>query len=244
MGLRNAVLRLAANAGYEIRRHPDLKPPFPESTSAETALVEKFRDYTRTGRQRQWTLLKALEYVDANAIEGDIVECGVWRGGNMLMLKDAAAKLKRKFWLYDTFEGMPPATDHDVDIYGSTGEQKREADPKWCYASLEEVQSNFSKFGLMDSDLIFRQGFVESTLREDPLPEKIAVLRLDTDFYESTKMELEVLYPKLVVGGVLIIDDYGQWKGSKLATDEYFAGKAPFFVPVDHTARYAVKVKQ
>jgi hypothetical protein len=89
---------------------------------------------------------------------------------------------------------------------------------------------------------VFRQGMVEDTLKNEPLPERIAILRLDTDFYESTKIELELLYPRLAPGGVLIVDDYGLWQGSKKAVDEYFGDKPPLLMPIDYTARYAIKV--
>jgi O-methyltransferase len=241
--LKMAVIQNLAKAGYVIQRHPDAKPAtYPEATPEEMALVRKYKPYTMTGNQRQWTLLKALHYVDANGIDGDIVECGVWRGGNMMMLAEASASSQRTLWLYDTFEGMPEASDFDVNTLGQTGEDRRREDSEWCLASRPEVESNFKRHGLMSDRIVFRQGMVEDTLKNEPLPERIAILRLDTDFYESTKIELELLYPLLAPGGVLIIDDYGLWQGSKKAVDEYFADRLPLLVPVDYTARYAIKV--
>jgi len=241
--LKNALINAIAKAGYIVQRHPDAKPaPYAEATPEEMTLVKKYRPYTMTGSQRQWTLLKALHYVEANEIPGDIVECGVWRGGNMMMLAEASQGSDRKLWLYDTFEGMPEASAFDVNVLGQTGEERRSADSQWCLASRQEVEANFNRYGLLNDRLVFRQGMVEDTLKNEPLPERIAILRLDTDFYESTKIELELLYPLLQPGGVLIIDDYGLWKGSKKAVDEYFGDRKPLLVPVDYTARYAIKV--
>jgi hypothetical protein len=241
--LKSAVINGLAKTGYMIQRHPDAKDAvYSEATPQEMALVRKYKPYTMTGNQRQWTLLKALHYVEANGIDGDIVECGVWRGGNMMMLAEASASSDRKLWLYDTFEGMPEASTYDVNTLGQSGEDRRNADSEWCLASLPEVESNFRRYGLLSDRLVFRKGMVEDTLKNEPLPERIAILRLDTDFYESTQIELELLYPLLTPGGVLIIDDYGLWQGSKKAVDEYFGDRLPLLMPVDYTARYAIKI--
>jgi O-methyltransferase len=195
---------------------------FPEATPEEAALIEKFRPYTMTGESRQWMLLKAVDYLDRRAIPGDIVECGVWRGGNMMMVKAsrAASPIRRRLFLYDTFAGMTEPTDHDVDTLGRQSrpihrKRQRDGHNAWAYASLDEVMENFRRFRLLDDDVVFSKGPVEETLLGDEVPDEIAILRLDTDWYESTKVELEVLYPRLVPGGVLIIDDYGSWLGAK-----------------------------
>jgi hypothetical protein len=108
--------------------------------------------------------------------------------------------------------------------------------------SLEQVKKNFGDCGLDLGGAIFVQGPVEQTLLiESNIPKQIALLRLDTDWYASTKIELEVLYPRLVTGGVLIVDDYDCWQGSRAAVDEYFANNAPLLTPLDYEARIAVK---
>src|SRR5262249_6800965 len=115
---------------------------------------------------------------------------------------------------------------------------------EWCYASLDDVRNNFVNVGLLSNNVVFVQGDVTQTLaNEENLPKSISVLRLDTDWYESTKKELEVLYPRLNRGGVLLIDDYGYWAGSKQATDEFFAKNQnrPFLQYTDSSGRLAVK---
>ena len=142
-----------------------------------------------------------------------------------------AAKSPRDFYLYDTYEGMSAPTEHDRSM--STG-QSAEAlyesyEGDWSVGALEIVKNVMGKTGLPADKTHFVKGKVEDTLTQT-IPDKIALLRLDTDWYESTKIELELLYPKLVKGGILIVDDYGAWSGSKKAVDEYFADKkTPFF---------------
>jgi O-methyltransferase len=113
----------------------------------------------------------------------------------------------------------------------------------WCYASLDDVTATFRMRGLDGGNVKFVQGDVCATLAvPDNLPEKIAILRLDTDWYESTIAELNILYPRLEQGGVLIVDDYGYWGGARKAVDEYFRDKPrPFFHYIDGTGRSAVK---
>ena len=220
-----------------------------EATERERSLMQTFSAYTMTSPARQWSLLKAVQYIDAHEIPGDIVECGVWRGGNMLMVKQARAghPLGRKLHLFDTFAGMSEPTGEDVSFRGKRAAEEFRASQKsdhneWCYASLEDVRAAFEQFGLLAPDVVFRKGKVEETLLDRAaLPGAIALLRLDTDWYESTKAELDVLYPLLVPGGVLIVDDYGHWQGARKAVDEYFGNRMPLLLPVDYSCRIAVK---
>ena len=178
---------------------------------------------------RLMAVISSTKYIIENNIEGDFVECGVWRGGCALamamILNDY--KVNRKIYLYDTFEGMTSPGKEDLGFDGSQPlkifkEYQKENHNEWCFASIEDVQHQFKKLNL-NSNVIFVKGDVVKTLSEkENLPEKIALLRLDTDWYESTKMEMNVLYPKLIKNGVLLIDDYADWQGCKRAIDEYF----------------------
>jgi hypothetical protein len=184
--------------------------------------------------------MSTLDYLEREGIEGDLVECGVLRGGHMLLAKAYArsqAISARKYWLFDTFNGMPEAGEHD---YRPSGKHARGKGTGWCRATLDTVRGNFSSRDLLDEDVIFVQGMVEETLFQANVPDKIAMLRLDTDFYSSTKVELEVLYPRLVDGGVLVIDDYGFWEGAKKAVHEYFGSDVDLSV-VDSSARMLIK---
>jgi O-methyltransferase len=159
-------------------------------------------------------------------------------------------KSTRKVYLLDTFAGMTTPSEKDWDAATNTAastfnELQRDSHNDWCYASLDDVKANFRNAGLLDDNIIFIQGDVAVTLEvPNDLPERISVLRLDTDWYESTKNELEILYPRLSVGGVLLVDDYGHWAGAQEAVDEYFKGydNRPFLVYNDNTGRAGVKV--
>jgi hypothetical protein len=232
------------------RKSAHLKAQIPELTHADETLITSVDDYTMTNAVRRHALLKALRYVNERRLPGDFVECGVWRGGNIFLGKLVQDRefpnIHRDFWLYDTFEGMTQPGDFDVSPNGvnalSEFQRLTKAGEGWCLATREDVEANaISMLGSKDG-LRFVQGPVEQTLQHgEHLPAEIAILRLDTDWYESTRAELEILYPRLVSRGVLIIDDYGVWQGAKRAVDEYFAGQAVFLHRVDHSCRIIVK---
>jgi hypothetical protein len=185
----------------------------------------------------------------ALSLEGDFVECGVWRGGNSLAAKMIFERYgsDKTVWLFDTFAGMTAPTELDRTADGQPAAEKfsqlqQEEHTDWCFASLTEVTNNFREAGVSLSGVRFVEGDVLDTLKGE-LPEEISVLRLDTDWYESTKAELETLYPRLVVGGVLLIDDYGHWEGARKAVEEYFAQvPRPMLHFTDGTGRAGVKV--
>src|SRR5207302_894 len=171
----------------------------------------------------------ACKHVVERGVEGAFVECGVWRGGNALLAAGVFKlyDVERKIYLFDTFAGMTLPNQYDTEtLTGETAHARylssqKESHNEWCYASLEDVQDAFRQANLLDSNVTFVKGDVLSTLSiADNLPQKIAVLRLDTDWYESTRAELETLYPRLTLGGVIMIDDYGYWTGARKATDE------------------------
>ncbi|WP_449416926.1 TylF/MycF/NovP-related O-methyltransferase [Phormidium nigroviride] len=210
-------------------------------------LFEQVRPYTMTSIEALFALYTSVNYVLDREIPGDIVECGVWRGGSALLaaLMMKARKVSdRQLYLYDTFQGMPTPTEFDVDKYGRTGFEMMEQygdEIGWCYASLEDVQAAFSVHNF-DFEIHFVQGDVIETL-EKIKPEIISVLRLDTDWYESTALEFQLLYPRLSTGGVLIVDDYGCWAGSRKATDDYFREvPGPMLTRIDKEVRLGIKI--
>lgn len=154
----------------------------------------------------------------------------------------------RDLWLYDTFEGMTRPTDADVSRSGvrALGKYLKRAGndggSNWCAAGIDDVRNNLISTGYPASKIRFVKGDVALTLRKET-PDKISVLRLDTDWYESTKVELEILFPKVSPGGLVIIDDYGSWNGARKAVDEYFSksGARVFLSRIDDAARVAVK---
>lgn len=242
------------------RRHVEatlreqLAQRLPDASPAQIDIIEAVTPFTMTSPERIMALCESVEHVCQQRLEGDIVECGVWKGGSMA----AAARVlqtigitDRDLWMFDTFEGMSAPTDSDVDFLGQRADQllseadlsqATEKESIWCRCELDSVKATLLETGYPESRMRFIKGKVEETLPLET-PEQIAILRLDTDWYESTLIELEILYPKLVPGGVLIIDDYGHWQGCRRAVDEYFAANNVnmFLHRVDYTGRLGIK---
>jgi O-methyltransferase len=224
-------------------RREDLDPVF-------HVLHARCSKFTMTSVERMYALYQAVTYLKRAAIPGDFVECGVWRGGSSMLAALTLLELKdstRTLYLYDTFEGMSRPTEKDVSYKGHAAsgrwEERRHGEGSaWCEASIEDVRANMSKTGYPGDRLRFIKGKVEDTV-PSVIPDKNSLLRLDTDWYESTRHEFEHLYPRLEVGGVLIIDDYGHWQGARVAADEYFAAHdIPIFLHrIDYTGRIAIK---
>lgn len=224
-----------------------------EALPQEASIIQYVmsKGLTMVSYERLWTTLMACRHVAQNNIQGDFVECGVWRGGNALVAAEVFRLygIKKNVWLFDTFKGMTEPNDFDQSAasgqsaFERFNASQRDAHNEWCYASLIDVKKNFEERGLLTDNVFFIEGDVRETLNGPLLPESIAVLRLDTDFYDSTKKELEVLYPRLIIGGALIIDDYGHWAGSRKATDEYFSacGNRPFLNFSDYSGRFGIK---
>lgn len=236
-------------AGLELTRYRPLREKYGDMDPAFFELYERCEPFTMTSVERMYAVYTSVNYLVANRIEGDIVECGVWRGGTCMLAALQLLKLgqaTRRIVLYDTFKGMPAPTAadsaHDTDLRGAWTQQQREDHNEWCYASLDEVRANIASTGYPVDRVQFVAGRVEETIPAS-LPEAIALLRLDTDWYESTAHELTHLYPQLVVNGVMLIDDYGTWRGSRDAVDEYVAREALALClqRVDHTCRFAIK---
>ena len=250
-GLVNRVLSVAGVELRRIRKEPtSASDGFTDVEPWVAEIIAKVRPFTMTSNERISALCHAVRYVARSNISGDIVECGVWRGGSVMAaaMTLLSERETRALHLYDTFEGMPPPAPIDRRIFGgkSASEMLKESDKSsvfWAYATLDEVRANLASTGYPQDLVHFIQGKVEETIPK-MAPEKISVLRLDTDWYESTKWELIHLYPRLSIGGVLIIDDYGFWEGSHQATDEYIRERQlPILLQrIDSEARIAVKI--
>jgi hypothetical protein len=208
-------------------------------------LFEKVRKYTLVEIERSFALYKSVNYILGNNMQGDFVECGVWKGGSCMMIANMLMKAgvtDRKIWLYDTFEGMTKPGDKDGEFEMEEWKRQKvnEQTNNWCRSSIDEVRSNMLQTGYPAANIHYVKGKVEETIPEN-IPSSIALLRLDTDWYESTKHELVHLYPLLVNKGVLIIDDYGAWEGARKATDEYFEGQQVLLNRIDYTGRLVIK---
>ena len=204
-----------------------------------------------TSPERIRALCSAVRYIEQAGIEGAVVECGVWRGGSMMAVARTLTHLgshHRDLYLFDTFEGMTEPGPHDIALTGETAKclleqsDRTEDDMVWCYAPIERVAKALRLTGYPNGLLHLVPGRVEETLTT-AAPERIALLRLDTDWYESTRQEMNVLFPRLGRGGVLIVDDYGHWQGARRAIDEYVKAHQLKLLlhPIDYTGRIAVK---
>ena len=247
---KRLVKRLIALMGLEIHRIQPVDSEFPPEASAfHKELIANANRYSMTGVTRMWALTQAFEYVQAKGISGDYVECGVWKGGNLILLSNLQEQIgeNRSIYGFDTFSGMTEPAEIDRNYMGQSAREIMASTAKvdgehsiHAFASLQLVNQNLSDNKAKNIKLI--QGDVAKSLMDSKnLPGKIAILRLDTDWYESTKIELEVLYPLLEPGGVLIIDDYGHFEGAKKAVDEYFRDSKPWMQYVDYSCRLIIK---
>lgn len=227
-------------------------------SASDQRIISQVRPYTMTSPLRIEALLKAVRYTVERELSGAFVECGVWRGGSvlaMLLQLKSLGVVDRDIYLYDTFEGMTTPTDKDTTAFGESALQtwqrsNNEGTKAWDGFFNPEIFNETAVRELLCSTgyptdrLHFVRGPVEKTI-PDTVPEGIAILRLDTDWYESTLHELQHLYPLICQGGTLIIDDYGHWEGCRQAVQEYF--ERPDVTPlllnrIDYTGRIAVKV--
>ena len=225
---------------------------FPPDTSVQDReIIKAISCYTMTSVERQMALIEATRYIIDSKIDGCFVECGVWRGGSCMAIALTLLKeneLNRNLYLYDTFEGMTTPTIDDESFDGISAEKYLNSDEQktgivWAVSTYNEVENNMYSTGYLKEKINLIQGPVEKTLPLNKPDEPIALLRLDTDWYKSTKHELNILFPLLNEGGVLIIDDYGHWKGAKKAVDEYFdnLNDKYYMHRIDYTGRMLIK---
>jgi len=247
--VKRVARRVAHRLGYEITRVGSgagigLPRDFGD---ADVKLWQQVSPYTMTAPSAVYVLRDAVRHVVDRELPGAIVECGVWRGGSMLAVAQTLLDLGRTdvdLYLFDTFEGMPAPTEEDVLWTGESAASLLETEERddesllWAQAGVEGVAHVMRSVPYPLEKVHLVQGMVEDTV-PDEAPTAIALLRIDTDWYASTKHELTHLYPRLVPGGVLIVDDYGWWRGARQATDEYFAEHPPepFLVRIDHEGR-------
>lgn len=251
--IKRIIKKIFYQIGFEIHKKGTVQE-FPiDFDNITTKIIKSTKPFTLTSKERNFALIEAVKYVINHEIAGDIVECGVWKGGSVMIICKTLINLKnqeKEIHLFDTFEGMTKPTEFDIpssekwDASEQFDKLKTGDDSAdWCKSGIDEVKNNVYSTGYNNKKIRFIKGKVENTLPQFA-PEKISILRLDTDWYESTLHELIHLFPKLVKGGVLIIDDYGYWKGSKKAVDEYFAkNKSKILLNrIDSTGRIAIKL--
>jgi hypothetical protein len=254
--MKNLLKKIIKLFGYEIISNDNwLKKNenyIAEISTNESAILNDIKDYTMTSIPSQWSLIQSINHVIRNNVEGSLVECGIFRGGNIILMSKLLEeyKIEKNIFAYDTFEGMPLPGKDDLDLRGNNSVNKflklknsENEGSQWCYCNIEDVKNNIKKFNINYlKNINFIKGKVEETLLDvKNLPKKISLLRLDTDFYSSTKTELNILYPLLQKKGVLIIDDYGHFKGAKKAVDEFFDINRIWLHRVDYSTRIYIK---
>ncbi len=243
--LRHKFHSLVRKVGFDLVRYPP--PDFDEKIRNTVKAVQP---YTHTSPERIHALCDAVRHVVRQRVEGAIVECGVWRGGSMMAAALTLLEVgdtTRDIWLYDTFSGMVAPGPHDRFMSGESAasilarERPEDTNGTWCRADEDEVRSTLRSVPYPKERFQFVVGRIEETIPAQR-PDKIAILRLDTDWYESTLHELQHLFPLLSPGGVLLIDDYGAWEGARRAVDEFFATlpHAPLLSRIDASGRIAV----
>jgi O-methyltransferase len=214
----------------------------PDFDAEKAATVAAIAPFTMTSVERAGAVCDAVRYIVRYGIEGAIVECGVWAGGMMMAAARTLIEVgdtTRDLHLFDTFAGMTAPGDADVTRRGERAADAYEQ--KWVPVERDEVRANMVSTGYPVERIDLVQGDVSETIPARA-PERIALLRLDTDWYESTKHELEHLVPRVSPNGILIVDDYGHWPGARRAVDEFLAGfdRPVFLSRTDYTGRIAV----
>ena len=235
-------------------RSPDSAPALneqPDLTEPEfLAACAICRPATMTSVERLYALHQSIRYLVEADLPGALVECGVWKGGSAMMIALTLKALgvnDRDIVLFDTFEGMTQPGGEDIDHEGMPAAKllargNRDTNPFWAYSPIEEVTRNLRSTGYPMAKIHTVVGDVLQTIPAQA-PASVALLRLDTDWYESTRHELAHLFPRLVPRGVMIIDDYGHFKGARKAVDEYLATLPDRYLlqRVDYTGRVMVK---
>lgn len=243
--MKNQLRKVLNKFGFDIVRHGSI----PGLDVLDQTVLDCVQDYTMTSRERILAVVDATRYIARNKIPGAIVECGVWRGGSSMAAAYTLMQEKdadRCLYLYDTFTGMTPPSDMDISHDGSMARDLFPTNQEsWCAAEIDDVKQNLYGTGYPNDLINFIVGRVEETVTPNCQPEEIALLRLDTDWYESTLHELTHLFPRLAKNGVLIIDDYGHWQGARKAVDEYLARYGLDFLlyRIDYSGRMLIKTQ-
>ena len=236
----------------ELKRLDEFNSELPiECSAKEEEFIKIAKKFSMTDYKSLYAVCQSIKYIKQNNIKGDLVECGVWQGGNLILFNKLLNhhKIKKKIFGYDTFSGMTAPGQEDnnfknlpADNILKQANKINNEDNIWCYSSYKSVKKNI-RLNCQDSkNILLIKGDVRKTLpKKKIVPKKISLLRLDTDFYDSTKIELEILYPLLSKNGILIIDDYGYWKGARKAVDEFFFKTKPWMHVINNTCRLIIK---
>lgn len=207
----------------------------------------KISQYTMSGYRRFSNIYDLSETVEKESISGAFVECGVWKGGCAATMAYVAQKYNsdRKTWLFDSFEGLPEPSEKDGIVAKSRMAINVKEENRKCVASVEDIEELFfQKLKLERKYVLIRKGWFQNVLPNVKNEiGAIAILRIDADWYESTKSCFDNLYDNVVSGGYVVIDDYGHWEGCRKAVDEFLESRniSVELVEIDYTGRYFKK---
>jgi O-methyltransferase len=249
--IKTIIKNFFAWFGFDIVNRQISMLALSDISSEDAEIIKMVKSYTMTQPETVAGLIEAVRYIVKHDIPGAFVECGVWRGGSMMTVAMVLSKIgdfSRDLYLFDTFNGMTPPDNRDIDLFGTPAtlefEQRRISDTAstWSNCPIDEVRRAMYSTGYPEEKIHFIQGNVLDTIPEFG-PESISLLRLDTDWYESTRHELVHFFPRIAQHGVLIIDDYGHYRGSREATDDYLkeSNIKILLTRMDYSARLAVK---
>ncbi len=199
-------------------------------------LVRKVTPYTLCDSERIKSLINLSAYVNLEGIEGDFVECGTYKGGTAAVLSKYMGA-GRRLYLYDSFEGLPETSEKD----GAEA-------AKWvgkCVGSVEDVKEVMKLVQTKDDQHVIRKGWFEQTFRE-ALPNKVALLHCDADWYSSVMIVLDTFYPLIPEGGCIVLDDFGYWEGCREAFYDFCEkrGEKPLLERVGRSQAYWIKAQK
>ena len=228
--------------------YPRLHYDDEDSARAAIAVVD---DHTMVSYQRLVTLWQQVRYLDTAQIDGCLVECGTWRGGSSALMALAhlhSGAASRRLHMFDSFEGLPQPdarTDGESAVrYAAGNASAALTSIGQCVASIEDVRHLIHDVVGYPTELTqYHVGWFQQTVPADAAQVRaIALLRLDGDWYESTRICLQHLYPLVSSRGIVVIDDYGHWEGCRRAVDEFFGTLTtkPFLNHIDSTGRYVI----
>ena len=245
------VIKLFFNLfGYEIYKKKSFLNRYSdyivEASDNELENLEKFERLCLASKTNLWSIKQSLHHVKNKDIPGDVVECGIYNGFTIAFINKISEQigLNKSIWGYDTFErGFLKDTVTKNDNFNIKKKKFDVSNDKTVYYTREQVIKNIKKITNFDDERIrlIEGNIIETLEKQENIPDKISFLRMDTDIYKTTKKQLEILYPRLSIGGVLHIDDYGWMSGVKYAVDEYFKDKKIWLHRVDLTCRYLIK---
>jgi Macrocin-O-methyltransferase (TylF) len=213
------IQEVLINSIYQDRAIDPWSQPVFDARKRDFGLDWPQHAMTMIGRIRLRSLRECCESVLRDVIPGDFVETGIWRGGACIMMTAVLAaygETERKVWGFDSFQGLPPPDD---EVYPSDRGDQLHRFPQLA-VSLEEVTENFRRVGLWSDQVRLVKGWFKDTVPAAGV-EKIAVLRLDGDLYESTIQVLEGFYSRLSVGGFCIVDDFGAMLSCRAAVEDF-----------------------